>query len=40
VAITPTTSVQDQTATTPRNVPIMMANSIASINVTSLVEFS
>jgi hypothetical protein len=40
VAITPATSAQDQAATTPRNVPIVMAHSIASINLTSLVEFS
>jgi hypothetical protein len=40
MAITPTTSAQDQTATTPRNTPIVMAHSIPSINPTSLVEFS
>jgi hypothetical protein len=38
VAITPATSAKDQAATTSRNVPIVMADSIASINVISLVD--
>jgi hypothetical protein len=35
VAITPATSTQDQAATTSRKVPIVMADSIASINLIS-----
>jgi hypothetical protein len=35
VAITPATSKQDQAATTSRKVPIVMADSIASINLIS-----
>jgi hypothetical protein len=38
VTITPATSAHDQAATNPRSVPIVMADSIASINMTSLVE--